>query len=104
MHRQRWLAARRLFAACVLAICSLFAGYNAYRLYSVKPVIWVNGVGLPLTAVTPRLERAFALIRSDLPELSSSMREQLAARRWQVGMLAVLSFGLLCAAVIAIRR
>lgn len=103
MNRQTGLATRHLLASIILVVGSIFAGYNAYRLYFVKPVIWADGVGLPPTAVTPRLESAFELIRSDLPELSSSVREQLAARRWQVGLLGVLSLGLLGAAVIAVR-
>lgn len=103
MIRQLGLTKTRLLAAIVLVIAAVFAGYNAYRLYYVKPVFWVNGIGFPLASVTPSLERAVNLVQRDIPDVSSSMQEPITARRWQVGLLALLCGGLLGGAILAVR-
>ena len=103
MTQRLGIAITQLLIAVALVAGSSFAGYNAYRLYFVKPVLWVNGVGLPLTAVTPQLESAFALVQRDIPDVSSSMQEQVTVRRWQAGLLALLSACLLGGALLAVR-
>lgn len=96
--RQLGRSAARFVVAAALVVLGVTAGYRAYRLYYVIPVLWVNRTGIPLARIAPSLESAFEVARQDIPDVSASMLAGISGRRKEIGIFSLLSLCLLAGA------
>jgi hypothetical protein len=104
MLKQQARAIIRLILTISLVVLGLLAGYRAYRLYFVIPVLWFNNAGITMSRVTPNLETAFEYARLDIPDVSASMLGGISGRRKEIGFFSLLSLGLLGGAGYVLRR